>query len=69
MVLGLVSCYLGIQIFEIVFDGSKILGGCVGWIYQGFYVIICIIQGMFFIDLYIKLDFCYYVVYWVEDNF
>ena len=65
---GLASRYPGIQTFEIVPDGSKILGGRAGWTYQGFHATIRTTQGTFFIDPYTKLDSRYYVVYRVEDN-
>ena len=64
----LAARYPGIQTFEILPDGGKVLGGRVGWTYQGFHATVRTTQGTIYVDPYAKQGSRYYVVYNVEDN-
>lgn len=64
----LAARYPGIQTYEILSDGGRILGGRAGWTYQGFHATVRTSQGTIYIDPYAKQDNRYYVVYKVEDN-
>ncbi len=64
----LAARYPGIQTYEILTDGGKILGGRAGWTYQGFHATVRTTQGTIYIDPYAKQDDRYYAVYKVEDN-
>ncbi|MEL7248947.1 MAG: reprolysin-like metallopeptidase [Bacteroidota bacterium] len=60
--------YPGIQTFEVLPDGGKVLGGRVGWTYQGFHATVRTTQGTIYVDPYAKQGSRYYVTYNVEDN-
>ncbi|MEO0876427.1 MAG: reprolysin-like metallopeptidase, partial [Bacteroidota bacterium] len=60
--------YPGIQTFEVLPDGGKVLGGRAGWTYQGFHATVRTTQGTIYVDPYAKQGSRYYVSYNVEDN-
>ncbi|MGH1436285.1 MAG: reprolysin-like metallopeptidase [Lewinella sp.] len=66
---GLAARYPGIQTYEVLPALAEgILGGRVGWTYQGLHATIRTTEGTIYIDPYALNDDRYYVSYFVEEN-
>lgn len=66
---ALAARFPGIQTYEIITDLEEgILGGRVGWTYQGLHATVRTMSGTIYIDPYALNDDRYYVSYYVEEN-